>query len=44
MADHEPIFGPRAGLTTGHLPLDQPHNGIPELRRGHGSLDRDQHW
>jgi hypothetical protein len=42
--DHEPIFGPRAGLTTGQLPLDHPHHGIPKLRRGHGSLDRDHHW
>ena len=41
--DHEPIFDPRAELTIGHLPLDEPHDGSPELRRGHGSPNRDHH-
>ncbi len=41
--DHESIFGPRAWLTTGHLSLDQPHDGRPDFRRGHGSPDRDHY-
>src|SRR5712691_12400120 len=35
--DHESIFGPRAWLTTGQLPLHEPHDGSPELRRRYGS-------
>jgi len=41
--DHESIFDPRAWLTTGHLSLDQPHDGRPDLRRGHRSPDRDHY-
>ena len=41
--DHHSIFGPRAWLTTGQLPLHETHDGSPELRRRYGSPHRDHH-